>query len=473
MWTRERLTGLLAQLRLRGGASATVEVAPSRPGTTHDLPRTLCAFANTRGGGTIVLGVDAQEGVAVTGVADPATVGAGVIAQASTAVEPPVPVTVHTVDVDGAAVVVVDVPGLAHGAGPAVTAGVAYVRDTGGDRPMTGHELRMAGTAATGAGERFRSDARPVAGTSLEDLDGALTSAFLNRVRSENPRLSGVDDDERLLRLLRVTTGAGELTVAGLYALGFYPQGPEPGLGVTLATEERQVRIEGPLPVLLQESVEWMVARLRERGPGEAAPSLVTELGAALASALVHRDLGAEALGAGADVQVRLDAATLQISGPGGWERGGTNPRLQSLARYVRTSSDDRLLPDDVNLDGLRSAARKAGLPDPELVDVGVGATLTLWLNTAEMPVSSPQIESTETKVSDGLELVSLGKNAPLVGRAVEASGTAGVTLSELSEQTSLSNGQVRYALKALLGAGAVEMDGRQGDRSTVYRWLR
>lgn len=470
--TTERLTDLLAQLRLRGGTSATVAVASSAPGKAPNLPRTLCAFANMAGGGTIVLGVDEGDGFAVTGVGDAVTVEAGIIAQAASAVQPPIPVTVHTLEIEATSVVAVDVQGLPPTSRPATTGGVAYVRDYGGDRPMTGWELRLIDAAADASGQWWGHDARPVAGTSMADLDGPLTSVFLNRARSKNPRLSGVDDDERLLRLLRATTAEGELTVAGLYALGFYPQGAEPGLSVTLATAEERVRLEGPLPVLLEESVAWLDQRLEQRGLGDTARPLVASLREVLVDALIHRDLGPETLGAGADVEVRLGGDTLRIFSPGGRANSGANPRLRSLARYLPTRDGGPFLTGGAGFEGLVSAALATGLPAPELADVGVALTVTLWLHTAEMAPSQPQNESTEKRVSYDLELVALGKNAPLVGRAVEVSGAGGTTLSEISDATSLTNGQVRYALKALLGAGMVEMDGRQGDRSTVYRWL-
>ncbi|MDR7330553.1 RNA-binding domain-containing protein [Corynebacterium guangdongense] len=470
-WTRERLTELLAQLRLRGETSATIAVASSAPGRTLNLPRTLCAFANMVGGGTIVLGVDEGEGFAVNGVADAVTAEAGITAQAAAAVQPPVPVTVHTLEIGAATVVVMDVQGLSPNSRPATTGGVAYVRESGGERPLTGRELRVLDSAAGASGQWWEHDARPVVGTSHEDLDGPLTSAFVDLVRSRNPRLSGVEDDERLLRLLRVTTAEGELTVAGLYALGFYPQGAEPGLSVTLATRDERVRLEGPLPVLLEESTAWLGHHLPRRWPGDTARPLETPLREVLVDALIHRNLGPETLGAGAAVEVRLDGDTLRISSPGGRADSPANPRLRSLARYLPTRDGGPFPVGDIDEAGLASAARSVGLPAPELADVGVAFTVTFWLHTAEMTRLSSQNESTEERVSYTLELITLGRNAPLVGHAVEASGAEGTTLAEISTATSLSNGQVRYALKALMGAGIVEMDGRQGDRSTVYRW--
>ena len=100
---------------------------------------------------------------------------------------------------------------------------------------MNDSDLRMLEVAKLGANERTHYDEAPVPGTSVADLDEDLLRAFIVNSRKSSRRLARVHDDSELLRLTRIITSDGELTLAGLYALGNYPQGPEPGLQVTAA----------------------------------------------------------------------------------------------------------------------------------------------------------------------------------------------------------------------------------------------
>lgn len=66
-----------------------------------------------------------------------------------------------------------------------------------------------------------------------------------------------------------------------------------------------------------------------------------------------------------------------------------------------------------------------------------------------------------------------LGKNTPVVYKAIQAAGKEGSSLREIQSATELSVGQIRYALRPLLEDGYVRMDGGQGTPSTKYRVIR
>ena len=74
----------------------------------------------------------------------------------------------------------------------------------------------------------------PVPGTSVQDLGQSLTQEYVGAIRQTSRRLREKNDTD-ILRQTSVTTASGELTLAGLYALASYPQGPRPALAATAA----------------------------------------------------------------------------------------------------------------------------------------------------------------------------------------------------------------------------------------------
>lgn len=187
------------------------------------------------------------------------------------------------------------------------------------------------------ATEQVEYDKRPVTGLTLADLQPDLLSQYLANTRRSDPRL-GTATDSDILRWTGVVVTSGEPTVAGLYALGFYPQGEFPSLRVTAAvqlpggSDERAknlVDFTGPIPVLLKELMSWVehnvdvVRRYRDDGHMMSEHELplraVREL---VVNALVHRDLGPNTLDLGKSIQIRLTPTGLFILNPGGL-RGG------------------------------------------------------------------------------------------------------------------------------------------------------
>ena len=320
-WSENQLRELLAELELRGGDSTTIEVKTAQGGIPDSLPQTLCAFANMPSGGLIILGVNEKEGFIVTGIENPSEMEAAVASQVRHAITPPVTVHTASVAIDGTHVVIAEVTGLPIIDKPAIYRGEAYLRMADGDYRMSASELRMMDVAKLHAEEAVSYDTAIVEGTSLADLDSDLVQDFLVQARRKNRRLSGLTQDEDVLRALAVTTATGELTLAGLYALGFYPQGHFPSLAVTVAQRlpngSKHGRVlgletfEGPVPVLLNSVMGWVrqrlaaVRRYREDGSMVEVPELpLSAIREAVANALVHRDLGPNTLGAGKSIDV-------------------------------------------------------------------------------------------------------------------------------------------------------------------------
>ena len=69
-----------------------------------------------------------------------------------------------------------------------------------------------------------QNDLRNIPGTSVKDLDEPYTEDFLRQVRLSSARLRHDSDQEILHKRNVLTAAQNDLTLAGLCALGDYPQ---------------------------------------------------------------------------------------------------------------------------------------------------------------------------------------------------------------------------------------------------------
>lgn len=407
-WTDERIRATLSEMRRFGDDFTLVEVKEAAGGVPASLPETICAFANMPQGGTVFLGISQRKNFTVTGVDSPSDMIQAVTSQTRNAVTPAPQIEAYPVTVDGTSIVVVEVTALGATQKPALYKGRAYLRQADGDYQMNPNDLRMIEIDALHDSERIAYDMVAVPGTSIEDLDQTVLPQYLSSVRASSRRLRDVDDDD-LLRLTSVITADGELTTAGLFALGFFPQGKIPSLAATAAvrmprdgsgvrTRNRR-DFDGPLPSLLEELQDWIEDNTGTddiyRADGHMAQRSEFPLRAVrevVANALVHRDLGPETLGTGARIQVRLTPETLMIVNPGGLrglssselESGlfrpkAVNQRLYEMAKHLTTADGANVIEGEGG--GIRemlAETRDADLHRPKFIDRGVDFTVLL-----------------------------------------------------------------------------------------------
>lgn len=488
-----RFLHTLDQLRRRGGDSTLVEVKRASGGCPS-LAETLCAFGNMPDGGTIILGVDENQGFAVVGITDVAALEAGICAQARSAVNPPVQVEFETVHVDDKDVLVARVLGLPATDKPCRAHGKAYLRQADGDYSMSEQEVAQ----LVALQDRPRYDCAGVQRSSTDDLDADLLRIFLTEVRESSRRLADRTDREVLDAKGIVTDGV--LSVAGLYGLGKYPQKYVPSLSVTAActpvgTGVRLVdlaRFDGPVTDQLDLSVEWVGRNTRRAvayGPDGHAydrPEIplvaVREL---VANALVHRDLSPRTQSKSVEIRLRPDR--LVITSPGGlWglSRGqlgsprgksAVNEFLYEIGRHIRTADGHRLIEGEGG--GIREVMetlRNAGLPDPVFLDTGVSFTVIVYRpESPSVTISGitadgqPAASLLPVTADVPAEVASTSTNARTVWQAMTA-GPA--TLAEVVSRTGLTRRQAKYALDALVRSSHVVVDGGPGNRSTSYR---
>lgn len=392
---------LVDVLRSEGSDLPEVEVKRGSGGYPQDLPRTLSAFGNMPAGGRILIGLDERRDFAATGVSDPADFQRRIASQAREAVMPALTVTFETVTFEGAQLVLARVHELPASAKPCrVTSnGKAYLRSYDGDFSLSEQE-EQAFVANRGA-PTF--DRLTVAGTAIGDLDPALVAAYVTNCRNRSPRLSTMDDHGVLFHT-RVIDREGVVTLAGLYALGSYPQRIYPTLSVTAkvaplpsdppGTRGSDVRyLDGPLPEMLDQAIQWVrrntATRVRFGADGHARDEpeypaeAVREL---VANALVHRDLGPHALSQ--RVTITLEQNRLVVANPGGlWGLtvdqlgrvpGGSarNQSLYDICKDTRTAGDRRVIEGlGSGIEAIRRALAQAGMTAPHFIDAGIRFT--------------------------------------------------------------------------------------------------
>lgn len=406
-WTSSGLEELIAEVTARRVDLTDVEIKAAAGGAPS-LGATICAFANMPEGGTIILGLDESSGFAPVGLTSVANLEQAVASQARTSVTPPVRCEFQTFEVAGKSVLVASVDALPLTQRPARHGGQAYLRQSDGDYVMSEQEIAQIELAKTQAARPTQPDRQPIDHTTVKDLDSSLLAAFLNAARTSSRRYATAIDDD-VLRYTGVLTRTGEVSLAGLYALGTSPQSASPSLGVTAAVQlppgsgartRDLVHLVGPVPDLLEDTMTWVVRNTRTtmgydaRGHGvdesEIPMRAVREI---VANALVHRNL--DAITDSKRVEIRLLLDRLVITSPGGlWgvsesqlgrpgAKSAVNPVLYDICKFVRMPDASRVIEGEGG--GIReaiAALTSAGLRPPRFVDTGIQFTAIITRHT-------------------------------------------------------------------------------------------
>lgn len=483
-WTEGQLRETLSQLRAFGDDPTLVECKTAGGGVPKNIGETLCAFANMPQSGAILLGVSERRGFEVTGVDDPAQMEKKVTSVNRAAVKPAPQLEFTHLSLEGKNVVVVEVTPLLPSEKPANYDGKPYLRQADGDYVMNSNDLKMLELSALAERQQAHFDFESVPGTDADVLDGEVLTGYLKAVRGSRSRISKIDDDAQLLQVTNVTNSEGNVRFGGLYALGFLPQSVEPALGATAAVRlsrgegvgrnRNLTEIEGPLPVMLTEAMEWIqqnsdtVSRYTNSGhlvdEPEFPPSAIREV---LANALVHRDLG-PSVDVGKKVEIRITERMLIVVSPGGLRglsvsqlespvltKSPVNKRLYEIARYLRTEDGERVIEGEGGgIQEILAATREARLPKPRFIDNGVefkvlfprGSRFTEEQNTWLKGLQSGGEQFTPTEEDLLVELQNHG-----------ATSFQAIT----QRYTPLGEQACRNMLRKLVNAGAiVESDG-------------
>ena len=349
---RDEAEEIIRTMRAVGADLRQVEAKRAKGELPDKLWTSVSAFANSPGGGVVMLGVDEKSGFEITGVNN-----AGKLQQDLAAVfanmHPKIQGSIDVLSLDGKHVVVAEVPEAPAEMKPCyyVPAGEengSYIRNGDGDRKLTRYEIDLLKSYR----KQPTHDEQPVAAATLQDLDADLLRAFCVRVRRRRKRLHGHSDDQILKRFKVLVPEAAVReadplheppaprfvpSLAGLLVFGRDPQAFYPQLSATVlvlpgtekgdagSTGKRyldNVRAEGTISDIAEEVLQVLDRHLAHagvvRGLGRAdQPEYPSEaLREAIVNALAHRDLSPDATGTA--VQVELYQNRLLITNPGG-----------------------------------------------------------------------------------------------------------------------------------------------------------
>lgn len=471
------LTDLVLQLREAGGDFEAVEVKSAAAGFPESLTPTLSAMANLPGGGLIVLGLDEATGFRPVALKDAQALKQA-LRQKARSYEPPVRLTIRDGEIEGHRVIAATVHECDPSAKPCRVAasGKAYLRSYDGDYELSAIEQQ----AFLAQRRPPHFDRQAVAGSSVADLDDDLVELWRAAARVRDPRgLGRFTNDDELLHRSGVVTPEGTPTVAGLLALGRYPQqwfpryviqvGVEPRADDPPGTRATNVQsIAGPIPMMLDEALTWARRSFATRivaaadGTVSDVPAYPIEAFRELASnALVHRDL--DDWSQGLAVEIRLRADRLVIQSPGGLygitvdrlgRAGVTSARnalLIAICQDVR-SSDTGSRVTEALASGLPTVVadlNRDGLPPAHFGDSGT--RFTVILRQPKAPGTKHQLTETATRIYDALA------GAP-------------ATVSELETALNLAAPNIRKALRQLRAVGLVRQNGGPGQPTTYDR---
>jgi ATP-dependent DNA helicase RecG len=469
------LTEIVARLRTIGTDEQTVEVKSSVQRIPKSVPETLSAFANGSGG-LLILGLDENKGFAPASGFRAQSIRDALAGICSDRMQPPLRPDIEIVPVDDSFVVIAWVEALrpvdkpCHVKERGIYQG-SYIRTGDGDRRLSHYEIDR----LLEEHRQPRWDEEMVEYASVFDLDEALMVGVASRQRGLRPQLFSNGNDEDILQRLRVLrrdeAGVLRPTLAGLLALGSYPQEFFPRLTVTFAAfpgltkapviegRERMldsITLTGPIPMLVKDTVAAVARNMRVGAVMDGAfrkdiPDYpLAAVREAVTNALMHRDLSD--LARGTQVQVNLYADRMEFLNPGGLYGTVTVDGLGkpgiSSARNQRLSA---LLEDTPFADGgmvaenrgsgyaaIEAALKHERMPPPIVRDEI--ASFSLTINRTRISNARPESHAA-------------GLRSAILEQITE-SGSA--SSGELVNQLGMSRSAIAKHLNALIEEGVV-----------------
>lgn len=511
---------LIENLRRSQAENGQVEVKAAAGGFPKSVLETVSAFANGDGG-TILLGLtDPAEGLQpVEGFNAQAVHDASVEAiRSKITPRPPVDIHIEAVDIEAVEgqhrIVRIDVlPGdptqkpyyiEAHG-----MYNGSYQRVGEADIRLTKYEIdRLLENRS-----QPRYDEELISEASFKDLSPTLVSAYVARLREEQPRVfAALSDREVLLqaRILRIDSEGREVpTLGALLAMGSYPQAFFPQLMMSVVvlpgeelgevTEDGRRFLDnhsctGPIPSMLDEAMGVLVRNMRKTSTMEGLNSsgigrveryeypleAIREL---LVNALMHRDYSPGARGS--QVQVELYTNRLVVRSPGGiygavtirdfGQPGVSSTRNSYLASILTDLPDPgtgRLIAENraSGIPTVLRALKDAGLPAPQFADRLLYVQVTLM--QPPQGVSSTE-QNTEQKTAP--EAKNQPATHPEGKHSADTAEPAGAdaSLDGLSERQAGIVRGLRAEGEAVSAAFIQEHWGRGASRTSITNDLR
>jgi ATP-dependent DNA helicase RecG len=468
---RRKIEAIVRDLRAVATDTQDIEVKESVQRLPASMAETVSAFSNGPGG-TIILGLSEKNGFALAPGFRAKPTADALATICSDKLTPPIRPEIDVVDFEGAQLVVAHVHELPPREKPCYITerGVyqgSYVRVSDGDRKLSTYEIDRL------LEERSQPtfDIDVIAQSSRSDLDHDLVDAVLERQRTLHPQVFAERSDDKVLTMLHVLAkddvGTLRPTLAGLLALGVYPQQFFPRLTVVFTAYPERTEdglptfldaetMAGPIPTVLSDTLAAVRRNMRQVGQPEYPFAAVCE---AVANAIVHRDYSP--LARATAVQVSLYEDRLEVVSPGGLygtvtsESLGTpgyssarNQYLLSLLESVPFEGGYLVKNRKEGYQLICSELSRMGMPSPRAEDSISSFALTMYCTDApDTSAATPQDEVTA-----------------YLAQVEDASS------AEIAEALGMSKRTVAYRLNSLIEQGAVVRIGKPRSPRQRYR---
>ena len=389
------LEALIDHVQALKAETQTLELKAAAQGCPTRLYDTLSSFSNQDEGGTILFGVDEQNGFMPVGVYDAQDLTKHVTEQCGQMT--PIIRPVFTILLkDGKAFVSAEIPGIDVAERPCFYTGKgrlkgSYVRVGDADQPMTEYEIY----SYEAFRRKYQDDIRPVEQTSWNTLNKDSLEQYLSKLKAGRPNLSKLETGE-ICELVGLTR-EGVPTLASALLFSLFPQGHFPRLCVTAVsvpgTEVGQLgpegerfldnrRIEGTLTEMLEEALAFVRKNIKiktiidtetgKRADREDYP--LTAVREAILNALIHRDYSLHT--EGMPIQILMFEDRLEVKSPGGLygrirldQLGKVQPDTRNpvlaVAMEVLGKTENRYS----GIPTMRRELAQAGMPEPEFRD--------------------------------------------------------------------------------------------------------
>ncbi len=337
--TETQLAEVIERLKAVGTDVADVELKSGREGFPESA-RTMSAFSNTHGG-TIVYGIRENTFHPVRDL-DVKAIQNGCAQAAREQLEPPIMADIRVLPFEGSSVVVANIPEASPRQKPVYVRREgrqrgSYLRTGDGDHALTLYEVDR---LVENERRHATHDMALVHDAILDDLDAAALEQWIRRIRLHAfGRVQTLSDEELMLNRRVIAwddEGVLRPTMAGLLALGTYPQKFFPRIRVTFASYPSPIKadatatqryldrleIDGNIPEMVVATVAAISRNIRHGAVIEGAlrhdvtDYPLVAVREAVANALLHRDYSPE--GTASPVLVELYPNRLEITNPGG-----------------------------------------------------------------------------------------------------------------------------------------------------------
>ena len=477
----EELETAIRQLKSLRSDNQSIEAKESVGKMPSTIAETISAFANGSGG-TIVLGLSEKNDFEPAKGFDARRIADALSQTCSDKLSPPVRADIAILEYKDANVVVASIDEIPPRDKPCYVTSKgmyrgSFIRSFDGDRKLSPYEIDRLLEDKT----QPSHDIEIVADATMNDLDRNLLDGVIQRQKSLHPRLFSSFSDEEIAVNLRIAArdANGDLrpTLAGLLALGTYPQKYFPRLTVTFAAypEEDKAsadgvkyldseKMAGPIPAIIADTVAAVQRNTRLGGTIIGAkridipdypPAAVRE---AVCNALMHRDYSE--LARGTQVQVNLYSDRLEFLSPGGLY-GTVTTATVATAGY--SSTRNQYLTDILECTpyegGFVAENRGTGFKLMQL---------ELERNRMEAPI-----------VRDSIAMFTLEfrrrKSQPLTGDPYGdivsfVAENESCSASEISDALGIPRSTITYRLKKLVDEKRLERIGAERSRNQKYR---